>query len=112
MSDRNKINKNGFEDIFEEIIEKDTIKDKEELIIAEKQELQTFLEQEQVRLIKLENFLAVKIGNKVNFSQSEKLIKTQSKRKKELRRQIAQVISKPDSIFYKNLVQMFNSHFS
>lgn len=107
----------GFEDVFEDYVESEEFKERERKHsdnqkIGEQYELQHFLEQENARLTGLENFLTKKIPLKLNFSQTDKLIKVQLERKRVLREKLFPEIKQLDSHFQKNLAQFFNSHFS
>jgi tRNA U34 5-carboxymethylaminomethyl modifying enzyme MnmG/GidA len=107
----------GFEDVFEDYVESEEYKERERKQsdnqkIGEQYELQHFLEQENARLTGLENFLTKKIPLKLNFSQTDKLIKVQSERKKVLREKLIPEVKRLDSALQKNLAQFFNSHFS
>ncbi len=110
-------NLKGFEDIFEDYVKSEDYKDierkeRENSRIGEQYELQNFLEQENMRLRSLDMFLTKKIPLKINFSQTEKLILVQIKRKQELKESLILVLKKLDSPFQKNLAQLINSHFA
>lgn len=110
-------NLKGFEDVFEDYVESEEYKDRERRQnenqkVGEQYELQHFLEQENARLTGLENFLTKKIPIKMNFSQTEKLIKVQNDRKNLLRDKLLPELKQLDSALQKNLAAFFNSHFS
>lgn len=107
----------GFEDLFEDYVESEAEKDrkraeKETLKNAETYELQNFLEEENSRLSNLETFLTKKVPAKMNFSQTERLIVEQMKRKNLLKDLLAKELGNENSNILKNLAQIFNSHFS
>lgn len=107
----------GFEDVFEDYVESEEYKDlerkdRENSKVGEQYELQHFLEQENDRLTGLEVFLTKKVSLKTNFSQTDKLIKQQSDRKLVLKDKMTTEFKKLDSNLQKNLIQIFNSHFS
>lgn len=107
----------GFEDVFEEYVKNEEYKDterkeRENSKLGEQYELQHFLQQENNRLSAIETFLTKKIPLKMNFSQTEKLTLLQMSRKRVLKEKLGTDLILLDSIFQKNLAQMFNSHFS
>jgi hypothetical protein len=107
----------GFEDIFQEYVETEEEKErkrteKDTLKNVENYELQNFLEEENSRLTNLESFFTKKIPAKMNFSQTEKLIVDQMKRKNLLKNRLNTELSKDTSLLFKNLSLLFNSHFS
>lgn len=107
----------GFEDVFEDYVESEEFKDRERRHnesqkVGEQYELQHFLEQENARLTGLENFLTKKVPLKLNFSQTEKLLKIQNDRKLLLKEKLFTELKRLDSPFQKNLAAFFNSHFS
>lgn len=110
-------NLKGFEDVFEDYVESEEFRDKERRQsenqkIGEQYELQHFLEQENARLTGLENFLTKKIPLKLNFSQTDKLIKVQNERKKVLKEKLLPELKRPETPLQKNLAALFNAHFS
>lgn len=110
-------NLKGFEDVFEDYLKSEDYKEQERkeregTRAGEQYELQHFLEQENMRLRSLENFLTKKIPLKVNFSQSQKLLALQRLRKREVKEKLIQSMKKLDSHVQKNLAQLINSHFS
>jgi hypothetical protein len=110
-------NLKGFEDVFEDYVKSEEYKEierkeRENTRVGEQYELQYFLEQENNRLSGLESFLSKKISLKVNFSQTEKLIQVQMKRKSEVTEKLTDSMKKMDSQLQKNLAQLLNSHFS
>lgn len=110
-------NLKGFEEVYEDFVKSEEYKDnerkeRETARAGEQYELQHFLEQENNRLKSLETFLSKKISLKINFSQTEKLILVQNKRKRELKDKLTESMKKPDSHLQKNLAQLLNSHFS
>jgi hypothetical protein len=107
----------GFEDVFEDYVQSEDYKDherkeRENSKIGEQYELQHFLEEENARLSALEVFLTKKIGLKMNFSQTEKLILLQMDRKRVLREKLTVEFIKLDSPIQRNLAQLMNSHFA
>lgn len=109
-------NLKGFEEVYEDFVKSEEYKDnerkeRETARAGEQYELQHFLEQENNRLKSLETFLSKKISLKINFSQTEKLILVQQKRKRELKDKLTESMKKTDSQFQKNLAQLMNSHF-
>ena len=107
----------GFEEVFEDYIENESQKDaerkKKDLIKdLDNYELQRFLELENERLTKLENFLTKKIPIKVNFSQEEKLLQIQTEKKEKLKDELILEMMVFDSAFMRNLSLIFNAHFS
>jgi hypothetical protein len=109
-------NLKGFEDVFEDYVKSEEYKEierkeRENTRVGEQYELQYFLEQENNRLSGLESFLSKKISLKVNFSQTEKLIQVQMKRKSEVTEKLTDSMKKMDSQLQKNLAQLLNSHF-
>ncbi len=110
-------NLKGFEDVFEDYVGSEEFKDRERRSsenqkVGEQYELQHFLEQENARLSGLESFLTKKIPLKLNFSQTDKLIKVQNDRKKVLSEKLIPEVKRLDSPLQKNLASFFNSHFS
>jgi hypothetical protein len=106
----------GFEDIFQEYVDSEEEKDKRRLEknaakSTENYELQNFLEEEHNRLTNIEVFYTKKMPAKINFSQTDKLLVEQLKKKNVLLIKLEVEFSKPDSQLQKNLSQMFNSHF-
>jgi hypothetical protein len=107
----------GFEDIFQEYVDSEEEKDKRRLEknaakSTENYELQNFLEEEHNRLTNIEVFYTKKMPAKINFSQTDKLLVEQLKKKNVLHSKLEIEFSKSDSQLQKNLSQMFNSHFS
>lgn len=107
----------GFEDVFEDYVDSEEYKElerkeRENSKVGEQYELQLFLEQENARLTGLEVFLTKKIALKTNFSQTEKIMQQQIERKKLLKEKMIPEFKKLDSAFQKNLIQVFNAHFS
>ncbi len=107
----------GFEDIFEDYLEDEADKErvrsnKEFQKNTETYELQNFLEEENSRLTSMEQFFTKKLPAQINFSQTERLIVEQIKRKNLLRERINEETVKENSILFKNLSTMFNAHFS
>ena len=107
----------GFEDVFEDYIQSEEFKENErkerdKARTGEQYELQHFLEQENDRLTGLEIFLTKKIPLKINFSQTDKLIKHQRERKKTIKNKLTVELGKLDSSLQKNLAYFFNAHFS
>lgn len=106
----------GFEEVFEDYLESEEYKDQQrkerESKSGDQYELQYFLEQENARLKGLEVFLTKKVPLKINFSQTEKLIKVQEDRKKVLLEKMGPEFQKLTSTLQKNLAHFFNSHFS
>ena len=87
ISDETRKNLNGFEEVFEDYVISEDYKELERLNrekskAGEQYELLYFLEQENARLTAIEIFLTKKISLRTNFSQTEKLLKIQSDRKK------------------------------
>lgn len=116
VSDEFAENLKGFEDVFEDYVKSEEYKDnerkeRESARAGEQYELQYFLEQENNRLSGLESFLSKKISLKVNFSQTDKLIQVQQKRKSEVKEKLTDSMKKMDSQLQKNLAQLLNSHF-
>lgn len=110
-------NLKGFEEVFEDYVESAEFKDRERRQnenqrVGEQYELQHFLEQENARLTCLETFLTKKVPLKLNFSQTDKLIKVQLERKKVLKEKLLLELKKLDSPLQKNLAALFNAHFS
>jgi hypothetical protein len=107
----------GFEDVFEDYVKSEEYKDierkeRERTKVGEQYELQHFLEQENDRLSGLETFLTKKVTLKMNFSQTDKLIRHQRDRKKLLLDKLGPELIKFDSQLQKNLAQLLNSHFN
>lgn len=107
----------GFEDVFEDYVKSEEYKDverkeRERTKVGEQYELQHFLEQENDRLSGLEIFLTKKVTLKMNFSQTDKLIRHQKDRKKLLLDKLGPELIKFDSQLQKNLAQLLNSHFN
>ena len=107
----------GFEDVFEDYVQSEEYKanerkEREKSKADDQYELQHFLEQENDRLTSLEVFLTKKIPLKINFSQTDKLIKHQRDRKSLLQQKLNDELSKMDSSLQKNLAHFFNAHFS
>jgi hypothetical protein len=107
----------GFEDVFEDYVESEEFKELERKNqdsqkLGEQYELQSFLEQENLRLTCLEKFLATKIPSQVFFSQTEKLIILQNEKKEKIQNKISEEVKKLDSKLQKNLAHIFNSHFN
>lgn len=105
----------GFEELFEDYLDKDEYaaskKEQELRRDTDQYELQHFLEQENIRLSKIEAFLTKKIPAKTNFSQTKKLISHQKNRKKEVLQKLEPTLSKLNSAFQQNMAQIFNAHF-
>jgi len=109
-------NLKGFEEVYEDFVKSEEYKDnerkeRETARAGEQYELQHFLELENNRLKALETFLSKKISLKINFSQTEKLLLVQLKRKNELKDKLTETMKRPDSHLQKNLAQLLNSHF-
>lgn len=109
-------NLKGFEEVFEDYVKSEEHKDhdrkeRENAKVGEQYELQYFLEQENNRLSGIESFLSKKIPLKINFSQTDKLILTQIKRKNEVIDKLTDSMKKLESPLQKNLAQLLNSHF-
>lgn len=107
----------GFEDIFQDYVESEEEKErrraeKQSAKSAENYELQNFLEEENSRLTNIETFFTKKIPAKLNFSQTERLIVDQMKKKNEIKNKLLSEFTSSDSLIQKNLAAMFNSHFS
>lgn len=107
----------GFEEIFEDFVETEEVKErkrleKEQARNGETYELQNFLEEENARLSNVELFLTKKIPAKINFSQTERLIVEQLNRKNYLKEKIIPEYQKAESLVQKNLANLFNAHFS
>lgn len=105
----------GFEEVFGDYIEdakKSNMNKRYASKTPEKNELQNFLELEIDRLTSLDNFLSKKVSVMKNFSQTQKLIEMQKKRKEELTNEMIQRLKRPDSQFQKNLASLINSYFA
>lgn len=107
----------GFEDVFADYVKSEEYKEherkeREKQKVGDQYELQHFLEEENARLSALETFLTKKIGLKMNFSQTEKLILLQMERKKVLKDKLAGEFVRLDSTLQKNLAHLMNSHFA
>ena len=107
----------GFEDIFQDYVESEEEKERrrvnrEAAKSTENYELQNFLEEENSRLSNIETFFTKKVPAKLNFSQTERLIVDQMKRREHLIEKLANEFSKSESLLQKNLANMFNAHFS
>ena len=116
ISDETRKNLNGFEEVFEDYVISEDYKELERLNrekskAGEQYELLYFLEQENARLTAIEIFLTKKISLRTNFSQTEKLLKIQSDRKKILKEKLLIEIKILNSNFQKNISHFFNSHF-
>jgi hypothetical protein len=110
-------NLKGFEDIFQDYVETEEIKERKRINRdlsrnSEIYELQNFLEEENSRLSNIEIFFSKKVPAKISFSQTQKLIVEQLKRKNELKEKIIPSLKKQDSQILKNLAHLFNAHFS
>lgn len=111
--DKNDIS--GFEELLEDYIitesSKSKSKDLSEIKNFDSFELERFLEIENERLKNIESFFTKKIPNRINFSQTEKLLKIQEKRIEEVKDKLEQKIDHADSIFMKNLSRIFDHNF-
>jgi hypothetical protein len=114
----NKKDKNdlsGFEELLEDFVSTENSKQLKREISESKNfdnfELERYLEIENERLSNLESFFTKKIPNKLNFSQSEKLSKIQTKRIEEIKEKINQKIDNFDSTLNRNLSKLFDHIF-
>lgn len=107
----------GFEQLLEQYLNEEDKKENERLKNNSKSEnynydLIDYLEVENNRLSKIENFFTKKIPIKINFSQDEKLLLIQKEKKHKLKEKILDHLLTFDSPLMLNASQMFNSHFS
>jgi hypothetical protein len=107
----------GFEEIFQDFVESEEEKERMRALKdgqrnGETYELQNFLEEENARLSNIENFFTKKVPAKLNFSQTERLIIEQMRRKNFLKDTLVIELQKENSLTMKNLAQLFNAHFS
>jgi hypothetical protein len=104
----------GFEEIFEDYLDDQKLRERkhDRSKKHETYDLQTFLEEENDRLVSLELFLTKKLPSKINFSQTEQLIVEQLRRKNYITEKLLESFGESESLLTKNLSQLFNSHFS
>lgn len=107
----------GFEEIFQDYVESEDEKERMRALkdgqrAAETYELQNFLEEENSRLTNIESFFTKKVPAKLNFSQTERLIIEQMRRKNLLKDSLSKELLKENTLVLKNLALIFNAHFS
>lgn len=106
-------NHQGFKEIFEHYVleQKENTLENEREIKNGPFELQTYLENENDRLTALEVFFTKKLNLKINFSQTQGLIKKQDIRKQSIIHYFEETLLLDDSQLKINLNKLFSDHF-
>lgn len=106
----------GFEEVFDDYLKDEERRsmerwEKEKEKKGDQYELANFLELEEHRILHVETFLTKKVAQQKQFSQSEKLLKTQNERRQQLLLKLIPEFLEPNAKFKQNLSQIYNAHF-